>query len=120
MAGVAFSQGEAKPVDGIMAVVGDKYVLRSDLETEKAQILRMGGVADTQAYVCAMFEKLIVKQMMLNQAELDSLPLEESRIEAEIENRLRYFQQQAGSQEELERYLGKTVLQVGLTTFYCS
>lgn len=109
MAGVAFSQGQAKHVDGIMAVVGDKYVLRSDLETEKAQILRMGGVADTQAYVCAMFEKLIVKQMMLNQAELDSLPLEESRIEAEIENRLRYFQQQAGSQEELERYLGKTV-----------
>lgn len=96
-------------VDGILAVVGDKIIMRSDLETEKAQILKMGGVEDTQTYICAMLEKLIVKQLMLNQAEIDSLPLEDERVEAEIENRIRYFQQQAGSQADLERYLGKTI-----------
>lgn len=96
-------------VDGIIAIVGDKIIMRSDLETEKAQILKLGGVEDTQAFVCAMLEKLIVKQMMLNQAEIDSLPLDDERVEAEIENRIRYFQQQAGSQAELERYLGKTL-----------
>jgi peptidyl-prolyl cis-trans isomerase SurA len=101
--------GQAMHVDGILAVIGDKVVLRSDLETEKAQILRTGGVEDTQAYLCSVLEKLIVKQMMLNQAELDSLPMDDERVESEIENRLRYFQQQAGSQEELERYLGKSL-----------
>ncbi|MBS3913327.1 MAG: peptidylprolyl isomerase [Bacteroidetes bacterium] len=100
---------QAQHVDGILAVVGEKIILRSDLETEKAQLLRTGGVEDTQAFVCAMFEKLIIKQMMLNQAELDSLPLDDERVEQEIENRLRYFQQQAGSQAELEKYLGKTI-----------
>lgn len=101
--------GQAMHVDGVLAVIGDKYVLRSDLETEKAQLLRIGGIDDTTAYLCGTLEKLIVKQMMLNQAELDSIPLEEERVEAEIDNRLRYFQQQAGSKEELERYLGKTI-----------
>lgn len=101
--------GQAFHVDGVLAIIGDKTVLRSDLETEKAQILRTGGVDDTQAYICAVMEKLIVKQMMLNQAELDSLPVDDERIESEIDNRLRYFQQQAGSQKDLERYLGKTL-----------
>jgi peptidyl-prolyl cis-trans isomerase SurA len=47
--------------------------------------------------------------MMLNQAEIDSLPLSEERIDAEIDNRLRYYQRQAGSQADLEKYLGKTL-----------
>ncbi len=100
---------QAQHVDGILAIIGDKIIMRSDLETEKAQLMRTGGVLDTQAYVCAVLEKLLVKQMMLNQAEIDSLPLAEDRVEAEIDNRLRYFQQQAGSQAELERYLGKSI-----------
>lgn len=102
-------QAQATHVDGILAVIGDKIVLRSDIETEKAQLLRTGGVEDTQAYICAVLEKLIIKQMMLNQAELDSLPMDDERVESEIENRLRYFEQQAGSQADLERYLGKTL-----------
>lgn len=100
---------QAQHMDGVLAVIGDKIILRSDLETEKAQIMRTGGVEDTQAYICGVLEKLIIKQMMLNQAELDSLPLDDERVESEIENRLRYFQQQAGSREELERYLGKSL-----------
>jgi peptidyl-prolyl cis-trans isomerase SurA len=93
-------------VDGIMAVVGDKVVLRSDYETEMGQLARSGNLVDSQQLSCLVLRKLILRKLMLNQAEIDSLPLSD---DAEIDNRLRYFQRQAGSQADLERYLGKTL-----------
>jgi peptidyl-prolyl cis-trans isomerase SurA len=96
-------------VDGIMAVVGDKVVLRSDYETEMGQLARSGNFKDSQQLSCLVLRKLILRKLMLNQAELDSLPLSEERVDAEIDNRLRYFQRQAGSQADLERYLGKSL-----------
>jgi peptidyl-prolyl cis-trans isomerase SurA len=96
-------------VDGIMAIVGDKVVLRSDYETEMGQLARSGNFKDSQQFSCLVLRKLILRKLMLNQAEIDSLPLSEERIDAEIDNRLRYFQRQAGSQADLERYLGKTL-----------
>jgi peptidyl-prolyl cis-trans isomerase SurA len=96
-------------VDGIMAIVGDKVVLRSDYETEMGQLARSGNFQDSQQLSCVVLKKLILRKLMLNQAEIDSLPLSEERIDAEIDNRLRFFQRQAGSQADLERYLGKTL-----------
>lgn len=101
--------GQAMHVDGILAIVGDKVVLRSDFETEKAQLTRGGAVADTAIFNCLLMRKLIMRKLLLNRAEIDSLPLSDERVESEIESRLRYFQRQAGSQEDLERYLGKTL-----------
>lgn len=101
--------GQVMHVDGILGIVGDKVILRSDFETEKAQLTRGGAVADTSIFNCLLMRKLIMRKLMLNRAEIDSLPISDERVESEIESRLRYFQRQAGSQEELERYLGKTL-----------
>lgn len=95
--------------DGILAVVGNKIIMFSDFETEKMQLSRGMALPDSQKQYCFLLEQLIVQKLMLSQAEIDSLPLGEEQVEAEIENRLRYFQRQAGSTAELERYLGKTV-----------
>lgn len=95
--------------DGILAVVGDKIILHSDFETEKVQLARGQALPDTQQMYCFVLEQLIIRKLLLSQAELDSLPLEDDRVEAEIDNRIRNFQRQAGSMQELERYLGKTI-----------
>ena len=95
--------------DGILAVVGDQIILHSDFETEKVQLARGQALPDTQQMYCFVLEQLIIRKLLLSQAELDSLPLEDDRVEAEIDNRIRNFQRQAGSMQELERYLGKTI-----------
>ncbi len=107
----AQGQAAAQHADGILATVGDKIILRSDFESEWAQMSRSEIVQDTFGTLCAILKKLVVQKLMLNQAEIDSLPLTDEKIESEIENRLRYYQRQAGSQAELERYLGKTIIQ---------
>jgi len=105
-AGVALAPQYA---DGILAVVGDQIILHSDFETEKVQLARGQALPDTQQMYCFVLEQLIIRKLLLSQAELDSLPLEDDRVEAEIDNRIRNFQRQAGSIQELERYLGKTI-----------
>jgi len=91
--------------DGIVAIVGNKVILYSEFETEKMQLSRGVALPDSQKQFCFLLEQLIIQKLMLSQAEIDSLPLEDERIEAEIENRLRYFQRQAGSISDLEKYL---------------
>lgn len=105
--GRCFSQ--ALHLDGILAVIGEKTILRSDLETEMAQLLSSGNAVDTQEYMCYIMRSLITKKLLLNQAQMDSLPLSDDQLDAEIDKRLRYFEQRAGSEAELERYLGKSI-----------
>ena len=105
-------QGPLMPpqyADGILAVVGEKIIMFSDFETEKVQLARGQALPDSQRVFCFLLDQLIMRKLMLSQAEIDSLPLDEDRVEAEIDNRIRSFQRQAGSIEELERYLGKPI-----------
>ena len=96
-------------VDGVMAVVGSKIILQSDFETEKMQMTKGATLKDSQQTQCRLLEDMIIQKLLLNQAELDSLVVPEDQLESEIDNRLRYYQRQAGSMSELEKYLGKTV-----------
>lgn len=96
-------------VDGVVAVVGSKIILQSDFETEKMQMTKGSSLKDSQMIHCNLLKDMIIQKLLLNQAELDSLTVPEDQLESEIDNRLRYYQKQAGSMSELEKYLGKTV-----------
>ena len=88
------SSGVAMPpqyADGILAVVGDQIILHSDFETEKVQLARGQELPDTQQMYCFVLEQLVIRKLLLSQAELDSLPLDDDRVEAEIDNRIRNF-----------------------------
>lgn len=96
-------------VDGVVAVVGSKIILQSDFETEKMQMTKGSSLKDSQMIHCNLLKDMIIQKLLLNQAELDSLTVPVDQLESEIDNRLRYYQKQAGSMAELEKYLGKTV-----------
>lgn len=104
-----FKSGSIQHVDGILAVVGNKVISFSDFENEKVQMARGKSLSDSSKSYCQLLEDNLVRTLMLCQAEVDSLPVEDERVEAEIENRLRYFQRQAGGVADLERYLGKSI-----------
>lgn len=103
----AFSQ---KYADGIIAVIGDKYILRSEYEGDKATLFQNLQMAkDSLKLDCYALQQLIIRKLLSNQAEIDSLPLEDARVYSEIDNRIRNFEKKAGSQKELENYLGMSV-----------
>ncbi len=98
-----------KYVDGVLVVVGNKVILRSELEENKMQMeLDMRG-RDPHEIECMVLEQLIINKLLLHQAEIDSLPVSNEEIEYTIDNRLRYYRSKIGSTEQLERYLGKSI-----------
>lgn len=61
---------------------------------------------------CSILEEMLFQKLMLNQAELDSITVTDDQVEQEMERRLRYFINELGSQEKLEAYYNKTVVEI--------
>jgi len=106
------AQGPKKVVaDKIIAVVGDKIILQSDIQNSLSDMSRQGGQLPENAD-CMISEQAIVSKVLMLQAEKDSLPVTDEEIEAELDQRIRYFIQQFGTQEQLELVAGKTIYQI--------
>ncbi|HEU4575872.1 MAG TPA: peptidylprolyl isomerase [Chitinophagaceae bacterium] len=97
--------------DKIIAVVGDRIILQSDIQNSIADILRQGGQVPENAS-CVLTEQAIVSKILMLQAEKDSLPVTDEEVEAELDQRIRYFIQKFGTQEQLELVAGKTIYQI--------
>src|SRR5687768_9322151 len=102
--------GQPVLIDKISAVVGDKVILYSDVEIQFLQYQQQGEVPEDLR--CQIIEQMLVQRMMLTQAEADSIVVGEDEVEGELERRLRYFTSLFGSEQELENYYGKSVLEI--------
>lgn len=112
-AGMLAAQGQPKKAvaDKIIAVVGDRIILYSDVRNSMADIQRQGGSVPENAG-CLITEQAIVSKVLMLQAEKDSLPVTEEEVEAELDQRIRYYVTQLGTQEALEEMAGQTIYQI--------
>lgn len=106
----ASAQPKKVIADKIVAQVGDKIILRSDIFNAIADYKRQGQEASLPPNPeCAFLEGQLIQKALVLQAEKDSLPITEDEIEGQLENRIRYFIQMYGSKEVLEDIAGKSV-----------
>ncbi len=97
--------------DKIVAIVGDKIVLKSDLVNYMDDLKRQGNEIPANAE-CVLLEKMMQDKALILQAEKDSLPVSEEDVEAELDQRVRYFIMQYGGKEAFEQIAGRTIYQV--------
>ncbi|MFP4023270.1 MAG: peptidylprolyl isomerase [Thiohalospira sp.] len=97
--------------DRIIANVGDKIILQSDIENQVIQLMAQGYQGKTDMK-CEVFEELLIQKMLLIQAELDSIQIGVNQIESELDQRLNYFIRQIGSQEKLEEFYKKSMIEI--------
>jgi len=97
--------------DKIIAIVGDKIVLRSDLINYIDDMKRQGNEVPANAE-CILLDKMMQDKALILQAEKDSLPIGDEEVEAELDQRVRYFIMQYGGKEAFEQIAGRTVYQV--------
>ncbi len=107
----SFAQTKKVIADKIIATVGDKIILRSDIENSIEDMKRQNMDVPANASCLLLQQALALKAMVL-QAERDSLPVSDDDVNAEIENKIRYYISQYGSKEILEQVAGKTVFQL--------
>ncbi len=95
-------------VDQVMAVVGSKIILHSDIEKQYVQYLAQGAETG-EVTKCQIFDQLLLQKLMLNQADIDSVKVTESQVDGELDRRMRFYIKQIGSEEKLEEYFHTTI-----------
>jgi peptidyl-prolyl cis-trans isomerase SurA len=106
----AFAQ-PPKVVNKIVAQVGDNIILLSDIESQLLQA-EQSQTKVTPAMQCGILEQLMVQELLINQALLDSLVIKDETVDYEMENRLRILESKMGGRDKLEAYYGKSVTQI--------
>src|SRR5438128_2540845 len=106
------AQDQTKAIgDKIIAIVGDRPIMHSEIKNAIDEARRMGNkVSDTTE--CQFLKQAIVAKVLMLQAEKDSLPVTEEEVEAELDQRIRYYINVVGSEEALATYAGKPVYKI--------
>ncbi len=107
----AIPPGQKVVADKILAIVGDKIILSSEISNEIADIERRKEQVPENAQ-CAMLEQALAMKALVMQAEKDSLVVSDDELEGMLDNRVRAFVGQFGSKEALEQVAGRTVYQL--------
>lgn len=109
----AQAQGTGMKViaDKIIAVVGDKIILRSDIYNSIDDAKRQGQEVPPNAS-CMMMEQAVIQKVLMLQAQKDSLPVSDEDVEAELNQRIRYYVNQLGSEQALVEMAGKSIYQI--------
>jgi len=105
-----FSQ-ESVVIDRVVANVGDKIILQSDIENQVLQYVGQGYPAQS-GIECQILEQLLTQKLLLIQAEYDTLQVSPNVVESELQQRLDYFIRQIGSEKKLEEYYHKSIIEI--------
>jgi peptidyl-prolyl cis-trans isomerase SurA len=104
-------KGQLKIIDQVVAVVGDKRILYSDIEQQYYQLIAQGEKTTSETR-CQIFEHLLIQKLLVHQAQVDSIEVTESQVDANLDSRMRYFVNMMGSEQKLEDYFNKTILEI--------
>jgi peptidyl-prolyl cis-trans isomerase SurA len=107
----SFAQTKRVVADKIIATVGDKIILKSDIENSIHDMQRQNVEIPANAS-CLLLQQALAMKALVLQADKDSLPVSDEDVNAEIDNRVRYYINTYGSKEILEQIAGKTVFQL--------
>ena len=106
-----FAQGKKVVADKIIASIGDKIILKSDIDNAIYDFERQGKEIPPNT-ACLLLEQALGLKALVVQAERDSVPLDESEVEGALDQRIRYFTSMYGSKEMLEQIAQKSVFQL--------
>ena len=99
----------AQSIDKIQAIIGSEILLISDIENQYNQILSQ-GVIETENMRCQIVDELLLQNFLIHHAKIDStIEIVSDDIDAEINNRISYFENQLGSLEKVESYFNRTI-----------
>lgn len=110
IAAAGIAQPKKVVADKIVATVGDKILLKSDIDNSLAEMKQSMVLPENAS--CLLIEQALGIKAMVLQAEKDSLPVSEDELEGQLDNRIRYFISQYGSKDMVEQVAGKTIYQI--------
>ena len=99
----------SQSIDKIQAKIGSEILLVSDIENQYNQVLSQ-GVVNTENLRCNIIDELLLQNFLVHHAKIDStIEIVQDDIDAEINNRISFFEKQLGSLEKVESYFNRSI-----------
>lgn len=105
----SFAQQQKVVADKIAGIVGDKIILKSELALANSDLVRNGGQTQDE---CILLDQMLLQKALVLQAEKDSLPITEEEVDAELDQKIRYYINVYGGKDALEQIAQRTVYQL--------
>lgn len=99
------------PIDKVIAVVGREMISLSDIENE-ITMMKFQGIVSENNIRCEVLESLLLQKLLIAQARIDSLRVDENMVEQQIDRRLRMIITQLGSEKATEDYFKKPLFKI--------
>jgi peptidyl-prolyl cis-trans isomerase SurA len=93
-------------IDEVIWVVGDESILKSEVEEQRLRAEYEKTPLEGDPY-CVIPEQMAIQKLFLHQAAIDSITVNESSVNNQVESQLSYYVSQIGSKEKVEEYFRK-------------
>lgn len=114
----AQEQPSNKKLDQIVAIVNDHIILKSDVDQQVQQyMMQMRRQQDRQIEFgkdiwYTVLQNAVDRYVMLDQAKRDSINVSDDMVDSQIDQRINSYVEQVGSEEALEKQMGKSIVQI--------
>lgn len=114
------AQGQSSPkkLDQIVALVNDHVILKSDIDQRVQQYMmqmqqqRNQQIEFGEDIWYTVLQNTVDQYVMLDQAKRDSVEISDKMVDQQINQQINSYIEQVGSEEELERQMGQSVIQI--------
>jgi peptidyl-prolyl cis-trans isomerase SurA len=109
------SSAQGVVLDKIAAIVGENIVTKSDIEQQTLYLTQQEGAAKSPNLPCRVLEDILFEKLLLNQAKIDSVEVDDKQIEADLNKRVDYYLSSPlfnGEVKKLEAYYGKPLSEI--------
>ncbi|WP_460190520.1 peptidylprolyl isomerase [Urechidicola sp. KH5] len=92
-------------VDGVIVVIGKNIVLDSDVEKFKLEV-EQRSEGKIKISDCEMLEEIMLQKLLSHHAVIDSIVVDDSQVEGQVERSIAMFTQQLGSMDKVVEFYG--------------
>lgn len=107
----AFAQ-RMELADQVVALVNNKFILKSDIDSLTRTIAKEHKLPFTEDLWYSLLKAEVEKYVLIEQAKVDSITVTDEEIDRKLNQRIRQMVRQAGTEEVLENYFGKTIIEL--------
>ncbi|MDN4753504.1 peptidylprolyl isomerase [Porphyromonadaceae bacterium W3.11] len=108
---LVLAQSKNNVIDEIAWVIGDEYILLSDIERQRLYYESMGERMSGNAR-CVIPEQMAVQKLFLNQADIDSIFVNPGMVNQSVSQWIEAVTNELGSRDKVEEYLGRNMSQI--------
>lgn len=103
--------------DRIVAIVNDRIILKSDVDSEVQNFLRQARVEGqdvefTKGLWYSALQSMVDNFVLLQKAQIDSVVVDDEEVNRLMDQRIEQLTRQAGSEEALEEAFGQSLIEI--------